>query len=295
MLPLRSPMDKGSFPPTIAPRPGFDPPPAAEPRFESGVHREPQRELLPPLDPLPAYEAPVRPTAPAPMPEPASFENVFSSFELTPDAAPAEPVLAPVQPPRSEPAPARPADPFGATPPFGTAPSPVFEPVPAAAPSYGTPSSSYSAPSYSAPSFSPPPASPPPFRDVTTTPAAPPRAEALAAPAAAPKPKPKASGLDALAELEKLRKEAFTSKPAAAKAAAPAEARNGKHEIIRELRLLMSRNNFNRARRFSLTVQLEDAEHRPVDVARHLHVDIDDVSSLEQLLLRLDIALQSSA
>jgi hypothetical protein len=131
---------------------------------------------------------------------------------------------------------------------------------------------------------------------VATVPSAPLPAAALPAAPAAPKPaapKPKATGLDALAELEKLRKEAFT--PPRAKAAAPAAMVNGKQEINRELRLLMSRNNFNRARRFSLTVQLEDAEHRPVDVARHLHVDLDDVSSLEQLLLRLDIALQSSA
>lgn len=301
--------------------PGYDPP-APDPRFESqsGIHREPLREALPPLDPLPAY--PSRP-APEPMPEPASFENVFSSFELTPDAAPAEPVLAPIQPAPAErqsgqftpsqlsssqhdssqysssqynssqaaspgssltgsgPRP----DPFGPPPAFPSAPpAPSYAPAP--------PAQDFSpAPSYSSPS-----GMPPAFRDVATAPA-PARAETPAPAAALPgaKPRPKSSGLDALAELEKLRKEAFTPKPAAARPAPSAEPRNGKQEISRELRLLMSRNNFNRARRFSLTVQLEDAEHRPVDVARHIHVDLDDVSSLEQLLLRLDIALQSSA
>jgi signal recognition particle receptor subunit beta len=259
--------------------PSFDSP-APEPRFESqsGLHREPSREALPPLDssfdpsssfdPLPSLE---------PLPEPASFENVFSSFELTPDAAPTEPVLAPIQPAPSFDPPSRSFEP----PPRPAPPAPA---APAPAPSYAAPPPAAPAPAAAPPPAAPRPAAPASFQSIETAP--------LAAKPAAP-PRPKATGLDALAELEKLRKEAFT--PRAKPAGAPAASVNGKQEIARELRLLMSRNNFNRARRFSLTVQLEDAEHRPVDVARHLHVDLDDVSSLEQLLLRLDIALQSSA
>lgn len=262
--------------------PSFDP--APEPRFEShsGVHREPPRQALPPLDS--SFDAPAFDPLPSlePLPEPASFENVFSSFELTPDAAPTEPVLAPMQPAPSFEPPARsfeaprPAPPAPAAPSFYSQPpaAPAAAPVHAAAPP--------------PPAAAPRPATAPVFQQVETQPAPP-----KAAPPPDNRPKPKATGLDALAELEKLRKEAFT--PAKAKPATASASVNGRQEINRELRLLMSRNNFNRARRFSLTVQLEDAEHRPVDVARHLHVDLDDVSSLEQLLLRLDIALQSSA
>jgi mutual gliding-motility protein MglA len=265
--------------------PSFDSP-SPEPRFESqsGLHREPSREALPPLDssfgasssfdPLPSLE---------PLPEPASFENVFSSFELTPDAAPTEPVLAPIQPAPSFDPPSRSYEPPARS--FESRPAPPAPAAPAPAPSFAAPPPAAPAPAAAPPPAAPRPAAPSSFQSIETAP--------MAAKPAAP-PRPKATGLDALAELEKLRKEAFTP-PRAKPAGAPAAAINGKQEIARELRLLMSRNNFNRARRFSLTVQLEDAEHRPVDVARHLHVDLDDVSSLEQLLLRLDIALQSSA
>ncbi len=237
-------------------------------------------------------------------------------------------MLAPIQP-----APSAPAGRDSGTRDSGTRDSgtrdsgPFYSPAPAAAPSYPPPAAapSYPPPSYQPPSYTPPtgvqappaagapvPGAPPPFRDQATAPgaAALPRPvdRAAAASAASPYPGPadpgpaaprarvKGTGLDALAELEKLRKETFTPKNTASRpAVAATEPRSGKQEINRELRLLMSRVNFNRARRFSLTVQLEDAEHRPVDVARQLHVELDDVSSLEQLLLRLDIALQSSA
>jgi len=224
-----------------------------------------------------------------PLPEPASFENVFSSFELTPESVPAEPVLSPIQPTPAAAAPAPSA-------PAPVAPAPVARAPIAPPPAFGSPAP--------APSVPVPARAPQEPREVPTMPALL-KVEVPASAAPPPKPKSKSYGLDALAELEKLRKEAFTPKSSSGKAAAVAAAataaasstatRNGKQEISRELKLSLNRTNFNRARRFSLTVQLEDAEHQPVDVARHLHVDLDDVSSLEQLLLRLDIALQSSA
>lgn len=96
-----------------------------------------------------------------------------------------------------------------------------------------------------------------------------------------------------LAELEKLRKETIVGRPMPAPVAAR-PALNGKHEISRELRVLLNPANLQRARRFSMTLQLEDADHRPVDEVRHLHVDLDAPDALEQLLLRLEIALQTS-
>jgi signal recognition particle receptor subunit beta len=300
--PLRSTTGASTGPFAV---PSYEAPPP-DPRFESqsGVHREPAREALPPLDPpsfeysrpsfdpsRPSFETP-RPASEA-TPEPASFENVFSSFELTPDAAPAEPVLAPIQPalPARDAPPARQPEPYYAPAP-AFAPAPPRQPEP---PAFRDLPPASAAPPRSEPARSEPPAAPVQAAPVVPAPAhaAPVQASNGAADAPA-KPRTKSSGLDALAELEKLRKEAFTPKQPA-KPVVSSEPKNGKQEISRELRLLMSRTNFNRARRFSLTVQLEDAEHRPVDVARHLHVDLDDVSSLEQLLLRLDIALQSSA
>ncbi len=107
--------------------------------------------------------------------------------------------------------------------------------------------------------------------------------------------KPKVySGIDALAELEKIRQQALhpNAKPELTHSAR--SARNG-HEIRRSLQVQLSRQEFSRARRVSLSLQIEDANHQVVDEIRHLHVDIDDASSLERLLLRLNIAVDPSA
>lgn len=324
---VKRPAVAAPAPPPSPARPAM-PPPAARPGSQSGPHSAvhpppasaPSRSAtgastgpfpLPSFDPEPAPE-PQRHTI-EPVPEPASFENVFSSFELTPESVP-EPVLAPVQPSipdhydpepiTQQTATVRPAPSFAssvfppepapprAAPTPAPLPAPTLSPLPAPAPSRPQPV----LPEID---FAPPAPAPNPYREVATAPvAAPAPAPAPAAPAAA-KNKSRVGGLDALAELEKLRKEAFTApRPAPGKTATAtttAEPRSGKQEISRELNLLLSPTHFHRARRFSLTVQLEDAEHRPVDTARHLHVDLDDVSSLEQLLLRLHITLQSSA
>ncbi|MEM6795852.1 MAG: hypothetical protein AAF725_17895, partial [Acidobacteriota bacterium] len=121
-------------------------------------------------------------------------------------------------------------------------------------------------------------------------------AAALASPAAVGKGKQKgkagkATGFDALAELEKLRKQTLRPKQKA-RAAGRAKV-NGSREIQRELRLEMNRDSLDRARRFSLTLQLEDEDHQPIEESRRLHVDLDP-ASLDELLLRLNIALRSS-
>lgn len=120
-------------------------------------------------------------------------------------------------------------------------------------------------------------------------------APAAAASAAAAAPAPQAAkkkkrrgGVDVLAELEKLRKQ--TLDPRAARAARV----NGRQEVRRELDLGLG-EAVSKARRFSLTLQVEDDEHRALLAEAHqLTVDIDRPGDVEQLMLRLHIALRSS-
>lgn len=110
---------------------------------------------------------------------------------------------------------------------------------------------------------------------------------ASSTPAAKPKKKKsRTSSFDALAELEKLRQETIRPRASARS--------NGKREINRDFRVTLKRQALTRAHRFSLILQLEDADQQLVDEAQHLHVDIDDAESLEKLLLRLNIALDST-
>ena len=98
--------------------------------------------------------------------------------------------------------------------------------------------------------------------------------------------KSKSAGLDALAELEKLRKQ--TLRPKSQVSA------NGRQEIKKSLSVNLPAGDLNRARRFSLTLQLEDADHQLLDQARQFHVDLDAGQSLDDVLLSLKIALSSS-
>ncbi len=106
-------------------------------------------------------------------------------------------------------------------------------------------------------------------------------------PARRRKKRQRAGGFDALEELEKLRRQAVDPRTAVAE--------NGKREINRSVRMTLKRADFSRAHRVSLTLRIEDADLQVVDEARHLHVDLDNASSLEELLLRLNIALNASA
>lgn len=122
----------------------------------------------------------------------------------------------------------------------------------------------------------------------------PPRAAAsLSASSVPPKSsrRSRAGGFDALAELENIRRQALAPKSALRSNAL----NNGQSEIRREIKLDLKREDFSRARRFLLTVQVEDAQERQIlEQVHRVLVDIDDPRSLEQLLLRLNIALKST-
>ncbi len=138
-----------------------------------------------------------------------------------------------------------------------------------------------------------PPAAPPaaPPRPAAATPPAPPPA-ARPAPAAAPAKTPLRT-VDVLSELEKLRREAMQQPaPAPVRPAAPA-AGNGRGELSRTIEMTLRRADFQRARRFLVSFQVEDDQHRVMDAVRDLQVDIKDAASLEKLLLHLNIALSS--
>jgi len=159
----------------------------------------------------------------------------------------------------------------------------------------------------SAPQAAPPPAAPaaPPRPAAQAASALPPPAARPPAPAAAPAP-PKAppSGkgrtVDVLSELEKLRKEAMhqpatapAARSAASAAAAAAAGTNGRGELSRTIELTLRRSDFQRARRFLVSFQVEDDQNRVMDAVRDLQVDIKDAAGLEKLLLRLNIALNA--
>ncbi len=106
------------------------------------------------------------------------------------------------------------------------------------------------------------------------------------APARRKKRRARASGFDALQELEKLRRQTIDPRVAAV---------NGKREIKRSVRMTLNRADFSRAHRVTLTLKVEDADLQVVDEARHVHVDLENAESLEELLLRLNIALNATA
>jgi signal recognition particle receptor subunit beta len=198
---------------------------------------------------------------------------------------------------RSEPAPARPAA-APARPGAVAAPAPPQAAPRPAAP----PATSGSHPQIPAPAAAPP------------RPPAPAPAPPKPPPAAPPKAPPVGKGrtLDVLSELEKLRKEAAAPRPAtgpvpirpagpapvrpaapAPAPAAPPAGANGRGELSRSIELTLRRADFQRARRVLVSFQVEDDQHRVMDAVRDLAVDIKDAASLEKLLLRLNIALNS--
>ena len=118
-----------------------------------------------------------------------------------------------------------------------------------------------------------------------------------------PPPRPVAARpgkLDVLAELERIRKQALAPRPApggASAAATPgaqeAAALNGKHEITREIQLSLKRADFERAKRFLLTLQVEDGQHQVMEAVRDFQVDIDSAGPHQRVVLRLNIALRT--
>jgi mutual gliding-motility protein MglA len=165
-----------------------------------------------------------------------------------------------------------------------------------------------------------------------TAPAAKAPAPAAPKAPAAGKPAPRSRSVDVLGELEKLRREAMQPATAAATPATPATpassgahpipappapparpapapappaatpagaasphpaARNGRGELSRNIELTLKRSDFERARRFLVSFQVEDEQNRVMDSVRDLAVEIKDIGSLEKLLLRLNIALNA--
>ena len=118
----------------------------------------------------------------------------------------------------------------------------------------------------------------------------PPRAPAAPARVAAPAARKTQS--DVLAELERIRKQALSSRQPAAASAQPAAA-NGKHEINREIQLSLKRSDFDRAKRFLLTLQVEDGQHQVMEAVKDFQVDIGSVAEHQKVVLRLNIALRT--
>lgn len=204
-----------------------------------------------------------------------------SSPPARPAAPAAKPVAAPAAPPQRPAMP--PAQPSGAYPQVA-APLPAAQPTPATAP---PPRPVSPAPAQPLP---PPAAAAPPLPTVAARPPAP--AGAPAPPKAPPTGKMRT--MDVLSELEKLRKEAMQQPAASAArpAAAPAGT-NGRGELSRTIELTLRRSDFQRARRFLVSFQVEDDQNRVMDAVRDLQVDIKDAAGLEKLLLRLNIALNA--
>ncbi len=101
----------------------------------------------------------------------------------------------------------------------------------------------------------------------------------------------KTSSRNVLEELERLRQEAMGPPPAKTAAARHAASGNGAGELRRDIQLTLPEKVFRRARRFSVTIEVEDADQKVVEAVRNLRVDLQDTASLEKLLLRLNIAL----
>jgi signal recognition particle receptor subunit beta len=179
-----------------------------------------------------------------------------------PAAAPRAPVIA--APPAAKPA--------------AAPPPPAAEPRPMPRPAAAGP----------APPAPPPRTVPPPPRPV----AAPPKTNVLQPPSG-----PRRQ-VDILEELERIRRQALGDNAQAAgamagrKARAAAPSANGQREIAREIQLKVARADFLRARRFALNLQVQDANNQVVDAFRE-EVEIDNVSALEKVLLRLNIALHT--
>jgi hypothetical protein len=86
------------------------------------------------------------------------------------------------------------------------------------------------------------------------------------------------------------------SPPAVAPTLAPAAAAaavNGKHEINREIQLTLKKGDFERAKRFLLTLQVEDGQHQVMEAVRDFQVDIGSVPHHQKVVLRLNIALRT--
>jgi len=100
---------------------------------------------------------------------------------------------------------------------------------------------------------------------------------------------------DVLGEIEKLQLEHTRTGARAKKpgAAAGAASQNGRSEVHRNVELTLKRADFQRVRRFSVTLQVEDGDSQVMESVQGLRVDVADPSDVQKLLLRLNVALNA--
>ncbi len=141
-----------------------------------------------------------------------------------------------------------------------------------------------------APAPAPAPAKPAPARPAPPAPPAPPPAPRPAPVAVAAETGKARTQVDVLRELEKIRRQTLrpTAPPVRSHIAG-----NGLKELSRDVQLTLKQADFERARRFTLTLQVEDKESRVVDAIRDLHVDLESLADLKKVLVRLNIALNA--
>lgn len=96
------------------------------------------------------------------------------------------------------------------------------------------------------------------------------------------------SSRNVLEELERLRRQAMgLDEPPAA----PPPHANGRGELRRDIQLTLPRAALRGARRVFLTLEVENGDEEVTQAASKLQVDLDDAGSVEELILRLDIAV----
>jgi len=100
-----------------------------------------------------------------------------------------------------------------------------------------------------------------------------------------------ASRSDVLAELEKLRDQTLRGNRKPAKSVS----RNGHEEIHRDILVSLTPEDLRRAERLNLQLVVEDGEQKSVHTLSDYHVDIDQRPTLEEILLRLNIAVRSQS
>jgi hypothetical protein len=81
--------------------------------------------------------------------------------------------------------------------------------------------------------------------------------------------------------------------PAHAPHAHHAASPNGKHEINREIQLTLKKGDFERAKRFLLTLHVEDGQHQVMEAVRDFQVDIGNMPQHQKVVLHLNIALRT--
>lgn len=252
------------------PAPPRKPPPAPRP----APGRE-GRGTGPVAKPISAAPSAPQPTSPPHEEELPAAAPQTAATTAPSSASTAERYAAP-QTPAAVPKPETPAPPLKLEPP---------EPFPAAASAPEAVRLEAPRPAAPEPAVPSPEAPPPAEPSVVAAQSAPSQAAVAPPPTAAPAKRKRRGPFDALAELEKLRKDSMRPR---------SSARNGKHEISRDFQVTLQRTALHRARHFRLSLQIEDEQRQAVDEVQHLVVDIDNASELEKLLLRLNIALDST-